>query len=537
MHRHCFLFYNTLQFIEAKGYSVDKRHFLPFPGQVKQAGLSVPLCNMSASARVIVIGAGLAGLAAAATLCKAGFQHVLILEATEKPGGRIDTTRPFGSDIIELGANWIHGRKNNPLYTLAKEHGLLHEVAGASTMCLPNSVTPDDYFFREDGQRLHPSDVEQVCALFGRLTARAFDGELEGRYLSGSLGHYLDEAFVEVFPDPTQESREVFEWCKRSECTDEASSSLYEVSASQISHYIALEGGFFNTLGTLGYQGLLDVLLKCFPQGALICNKPVQCVRWTMDSAGQHGKESQPVKLVCEDGQEYDADHVIVTASLGFLQERAADMFEPALPDSKAGAIQKLGFGTVDKIFLKFDERFWPDDCAGIQLVWKHSPEEPRGQEGLTQEGDPFKTWYKKICGFDVVARHPTVLCGWITGREAEHMETLSDEEVGDICVSLLRTFTSWPVPKPSRVLLSRWRRHPFVRGSYTYVPCGVDAVHEHQALAEPLPLSPVHAEVKPLQVLFAGEATHINFYTTTHGAYITGVREAERLINHYATQ
>lgn len=39
---------------------------------------------------------------------------------------------------------------------------------------------------------------------------------------------------------------------------------------------------------------------------------------------------------------------------------------------------------------------------------------------------------------------------------------------------------------------------------------------------------------LKPLQVLFAGEATHVNFYTTTHGAYITGIREAQRLIDLY---
>ncbi|KAL4635625.1 hypothetical protein GN956_G13456 [Arapaima gigas] len=486
---------------------------------------------MSKTARLLVVGAGLAGLAAAATLFESGFQNVQVLEATEKHGGRIDTTRPFGPDIIELGANWIHGQEGNPLYSLAKEHGLLHEDPLASIMCLPTSFTPEDYFFREDGQQLDPVEVERVCALFGQLTTRAFSCELEDRFLSKSLGHYLDEAFAEdVLANSSREAQQIFEWCKRSECTDEASSSLYEVSASQIGHYVALQGGFFNTLGSGGYQALLDLLMRNFPAGVLLYSKPVQQIRWTCGKG-----VGPPVRVVCEDGQEYEADHVIVTASLGFLKEKASTLFEPPLPATKVGAIKNLGFGTVDKIFLQFEHRFWPEDCAGIQLVWDQGPEDAAVHASLSQ-GEAWRdTWYKKICGFDVVARHPTVLCGWITGREAEHMETLTEEDVGEVCVRLLQTFTSWPVQKPTRVLVTKWRHHPYACGSYTYIPCGVDAVKEHQALAEPLPLDPVPAMVKPLQVLFAGEATHVNFYTTTHGAYITGVREAQRLINYYA--
>ncbi|XP_018598838.2 peroxisomal N(1)-acetyl-spermine/spermidine oxidase [Scleropages formosus] len=493
---------------------------------------------MSKTARVLVVGAGLAGLAAAAALYEAGFQHVQILEATEKPGGRIDTTRPFGPEIIELGANWIHGQEGNPLYSLAKEHGLLHQDPLASIMCLPTSVTPEDYFFREDGRQMDPHEVEQICALFGRLTARAFSSELEDRFLMKSLGCYLDEAFAEETPaHSTPEARQIFEWCKRSECTDEASSSLYEVSVSQIGHYVALKGGFFNTLGPGGYQAVLDVLMRSFPAGALMCSTVVQQIRWMPDGDAHRGEAGPPVKVICEDGQEYDVDHVILTASLGFLKERAHSLFKPLLPAVKSRAIESLGFGTVDKIFLQFDRRFWPEDCAGIQLVWDQGPEDA-AVHALLSHGDAWRdTWYKKICGFDVVARHPTVLCGWITGREAEHMESLDEEEVGDVCVRLLRTFTSWPVNKPMQVLVSRWRHHPYARGSYTYVPCGVDAAREHRALAEPLPSDPMSSGVKPLQVLFAGEATHVNFYTTTHGAYMTGVREAQRLICYYTDQ
>lgn len=392
--------------------------------------------NRPSQAKVVIIGAGFAGIAAAFTLVEAGFQHVQVLEAMGRVGGRVHTSRPFGTDIIELGANWIHGQKDNPLFKLGKEHGLLSESVSESTkMCLPGSITSCDYFFKEGGRMLQAKDVEQVCALFSRLTSRAFDSELEDRHRCLSLGAYLDDAFSKSPLAATEDALKVFEWCKRCECTDEASSSLYDVSASQIGHYVALDGGFFNSLGPGGYQAFIDVFLKKLPAGAIMINTPVTNIEWTLDEEKEGKKPTHPVKVICEDGRSFEADHVIVTVSLGVLKQRAALMFHPPLPDSKMAAIQRLDIGTVDKIYLRFPERFWPEDCAGIQLLWDSGPEDAAVYTSQL-EGEAWKkTWFKKICGFDTVARHTNVLCGWITGREALHMETLEDEEVRDVCL------------------------------------------------------------------------------------------------------
>ncbi|KAG9271625.1 spermine oxidase-like [Astyanax mexicanus] len=492
-------------------------------------------------AKIVVVGAGFAGLAAAATLVRAGFQNVQILEANGRVGGRVHTTRPFSQNIIELGANWIHGQEGNPLFQLAKEHGLLVEgVSASKVMCLPRYVTPRDYFFRQGGRQVSTESVDQVCSLFSKLTSKAFESELEDKHRALSLGSFLDAAFAESPLAASEDGQRLFEWCKRSECTDEASSSLYEVSASQIGYYIALEGGFFNSLGPGGYQAILDILLKDLPSEIILTNKAVKSIHWDLKEqlqANEKGGSNHPVKLICEDDGVFEADHVIVTVSLGVLKQQAGTLFKPSLPKSKLTAIEQLGFGTVDKIFLCFNERFWPEDCAGIQLVWDEGPED-KSVYTSHSEGEAWKeTWYKKICGFDSVARHPTVLCGWITGREALHMETLQDSEVGDACVRLLRSFTGWSVPDVSKVLISRWGLDPQVLGSYTFVPHNVNGVKEHEALAAPIPFKNKIPESKPLQVLFAGEATHVNFYTTTHGAYMSGVREAQRLITHYTTK
>ncbi|KAG9271626.1 spermine oxidase-like [Astyanax mexicanus] len=481
---------------------------------------------VSKDAKVVVVGAGFAGLSAVSTLVQAGFQQVKVLEANGRVGGRVCTTKPFTRNIIELGANWIHGQKGNPLFQLAKKNNLLSEEADEDDL--------DDYFFKEGGKQLSDKLGEKVTALFEKLISKASDSKIDRKYRSLSLGDYLDAAFAESSLASSGDGPRIFEWCKRNECTNEAASSLFEVSAYQLSEYIELDGEFYNCLGPGGYQALLDYLMKDLPSGIILNNKAVKSIQWDLKP---QGGSNHPVKLICEDDEIFEADHVIVTVSLGVLKQKAATMFEPSLPQSKLTAIEQLGFGTVNKIFLCFDERFWPEDCEGIQLVWNEGPED-KSVYTSHSEGEAWKeTWYKKICGFDSVARHPTVLCGWIAGREALHMETLQDSEVKDTCLRLLRSFTGWSVPDVSKVLISRWGHDSRVLGSYSSVPKGVNGFEKQKELGEPLPLQRKASDSKPLQVLLAGEATHENFYATTHGAYLSGIREAQRLINHYSTK
>ncbi|XP_044160847.1 peroxisomal N(1)-acetyl-spermine/spermidine oxidase-like [Bufo gargarizans] len=480
--------------------------------------------------RVVVIGAGFAGLGAATTLVKHGVKNLIILEALDRAGGRVWTHKPFGADALELGATWIHGQKDNPLYQMSKEKGLLADDGFGMVSCQPLSVTPQDYFFNEQGKQLPPTQVEHVTCFFGRLMSQINQQDYKRECESWSVGEYLDREFTLSNLSKVEGAEEIYEWCKRAECVDEACNSMYEFSLSQLGLYTALEGPFFNSLGSKGYQAVLDIFIDQLPPNSLRCRKPVRCVQW--DGSSSPSKLSKhPVNVVCEDGEQFPSDHVIVTVSLGCMKERASTFFDPPLPKGKMEAIQRLGFGTVAKIFLEFSKPFWPDDCAGIQLLWEQGPESLKGYSDGCRQQSWRSEWFKKIGGFDCVPMHRSTLCGWITGLAAEHMETLPESEVGEVCVRLLKQFTSWPVTELRGVLRSKWYSNPYIRGSYTNVPLGVDAVKEQMALAEPLPSTYQRKTQRPLQVLFAGEATHPNFYTTTHGAYMSGVREAERLI------
>lgn len=187
-------------------------------------------------------------------------------------------------------------------------------------------------------------------------------------------------------------------------------------------------------------------------------------------------------------------------------------------------AIRKIGFGTNNKIFLEFKEPFWEPDCQHIQVVWEDTSPLEDAAPAL------HDAWFKKLIGFWVLppfqASH--VLCGFIAGLESEFMETLSDEDVLRSLTKVLRRVTGNPwLPAPRSVLRSCWHSAPYTRGSYSYVAVGSSG-DDMDRLAQPLPSDGKGAQ---LQVLFAGEATHRAFYSTTHGALLSGWREADRLV------
>lgn len=109
--------------------------------------------------------------------------------------------------------------------------------------------------------------------------------------------------------------------------------------------------------------------------------KEVTNIKWNPEAS------DGVVTVTCADGSSYEADHVIFTAPLGVLKDRHAALFTPNLPADKVKAIDNMGFGTLGKIFLEFDEPFWPandDDWVGFILLWKD--EEAKSLQGTDKE-------------------------------------------------------------------------------------------------------------------------------------------------------
>ncbi|XP_029376196.1 peroxisomal N(1)-acetyl-spermine/spermidine oxidase isoform X3 [Echeneis naucrates] len=214
----------------------------------------------------------------------------------------------------------------------------------------------------------------------------------------------------------------------------------------------------------------------------------------------------------------------------GYLKKHHTTLFHPPLPLHKLHSIQRQGFGTNNKIFVEFDSPWWDADCEVIYLVWEDE------DAIVDQEPDVQRPWIKKLFGFTVLKpteRYGHILCGWIAGHESEYMETLSEQEVMFAVTQLIRRFTGNPSITPRRIVRSQWFHDPWTCGSYSY-PGKQCSMQDLENMMEPLPVKGLQS--RPLQVLFAGEATHPSYYSTVHGALLSGWREADRLISHYSS-
>lgn len=244
------------------------------------------------------------------------------------------------------------------------------------------------------------------------------------------------------------------------------------------------------------------------------------CENETSDVATNNSSRNKVIEILCENGKMITAEHIICTLPLGVLKKKANDIFEPPLPDNKLQAINRLMFGTVDKIFLEYERPFLNPGISEVMLLWD--------DRGLSEDDrqDLSKTWFRKIYSFIKIS--DTLLLGWISGKAAEYMEQLSTTEVSEVCTSILRRFLNDPfVPAPKHCLRTTWNSQPFTCGSYTSMAVGASQV-DIKNLAEPLILQDQPSKT---MITFAGEHTHSSFYSTVHGAYLTGRTAAQLLL------
>lgn len=170
-----------------------------------------------------------------------------------------------------------------------------------------------------------------------------------------------------------------------------------------------------------------------------------------------------PLVLTLSDNTRILADCVIVTCSLGYLKENQKNMFNPPLPVQFSQAIEDLGFGLINKIFLDFGIPWWKPGTKGFQFLWKESKS--------VSSNESLAAWTRDLTGFDVLPDHEGVLLGWIGGRGAYIVETLNEQQVATDCENLLKHYLKldniFPV---KRCLRTQWNSNKYIRGSYSHI-------------------------------------------------------------------
>ncbi|XP_032599363.1 LOW QUALITY PROTEIN: protein anon-37Cs [Drosophila grimshawi] len=474
------------------------------------------LSKTKQTARIVIIGAGTAGIAAATRLLEQGFKNVMVLEAEDRIGGRIHTI-PFADSVVDLGAQWCHGEKGNVVYERVKNLDMLE-------------ATEDHY----ETFRCVRSNKEVLSdEIANGLKNIAFDSipdrQTELVDYKGSLGDYLTQKYwheVAKLPPMSRTIAEEFlENFHKFESSVEASDHLYEVSGRGHLEYWLCEGELLLNWRDKGYKSFLRLLMNACKddpadlgmlKGHVLLNKRIAQINW---------EGADEVVIRCWNGEVLTADHVICTVSLGVLKEQHASMFVPALPEAKLRAIKGLKLGTVDKFFLEYSVPPLPKDWPGFCCLWL--------EEDLQQLRASERFWLESVFGFYPVSYQPRLLQGWIIGEHARHMETLTEEEVLEGLQWLFRKFLPFDVPQPQRCLRTQWHANPNFRGSYTFRTTFADELRTGAWDLE-APLLDIGGRPR---LQFAGEASHKHFYSTVHGAAETGWREAERLNTYYRSR
>ena len=260
-----------------------------------------------------------------------------------------------------------------------------------------------------------------------------------------------------------------------------------------------------------GYQQVPRGILHSPRKLDLRTRKIVKHIEYNPDSRFASGS----TKILCEDGDSFDADHIVLTTSLGVLKDEYVQ-FDPPLPDWKIGPIQRLGFGTLNKVILVYDKPFWKVDQDMFGLL-----REPEVHDSLDQEdyiANRGRFYFFWNC---IKTTGRPVLISLMAGDAAHQAESSNDAElVAEVTQELAKIFKQTLVPQPIETIVTRWGKDRFARGSYSFVGA-TSLPGDYEAMAAPI--GTLH---------FAGEATCATHPATVHGAYISGLRAASEIID-----
>ncbi|GAB4122109.1 MAG: FAD-dependent oxidoreductase [Roseiflexaceae bacterium] len=417
--------------------------------------------------QVLVIGAGLAGLAAARELQARGVD-VVVLEGRKRIGGRIWTSTKWPDLPLDLGASWIHGVQGNPLTTLA------------NTIKAPRVITSYDnsQTYNTAGKPLSDAEMARLDRLHEQVQ------QLIEAAQQAEQDRSVRQAMAPLIANGSPETLRYLDFILNGTIEHE-----YAGRADQLSVYWYDSAKAFPGDDAIFRQGF-HVISEYLAKGLRIeLGQIVRRIDWS----------ASPVRVVTNQ-REYRADHVLITLPLGVLQAGQIQ-YTPALPSAKQRAIAALGMGVLNKCYLRFAEPFWPDDVDWLEYI-----------------PSKYGEWTEWV-SFLRTANMP-VLLGFNAAEQGRAIEALSDRQIVASALQTLRIMYGQKIPNPIDYQITRWASDPFALGTYSFNPVGSHP-RMRQELAKPV----------AQQLFFAGEATEHEYFATAHGAYRSGLRAAQEIL------
>lgn len=361
--------------------------------------------NVSDHPSVVIIGAGMAGISAAETLLKNGITNVRILEATDRYGGRI-YTKKWNMGNCELGAKCVDFPSSESIF----------EAYDGMNVC--NDKSPDLKFFKSNGSLIDSKISACVRKEFSKLKNSIDDMKLIISSSADSVRTIVDNV--------------------RKQCSD-----------AEVEDVACVIHGVLNTLRCRFGTDLQNVNVELskhkvlknkkinLPFGCLsFFNAPPADIKELISFGSPVGSIKRmyhfPERIIRTEtinGKSFDSDYVICTIPLPTLMALGTDMFSPPLSQTKFYAMNKIGVGNVERIFLYFDQPIDNWFHGPVNLAWH--PDELANRSH----------WSTGICTVNELAGSNQILEITVAGFQAEEMCLTSDEKAMSGVHSTLQKF------------------------------------------------------------------------------------------------
>lgn len=473
---------------------------------------------------VVIIGAGISGLAAAELLDKHKVEYVII-EARDRIGGRIETNRK-GLTEYDLGASWAHDTLTNPLFDKILEDNEIHNLY---------SLYYDDqyplYFTKDRGpQYVSSNKIEQVVKELEKFIEIRYFEEIGKRDVSLKeiIAEYIRKQSRVLTKEQVllapQLARHLELW--------------HGIGWEQMSSKFGLVDNVGrNCLFRNGYDKVIEQIHSKLDQNKILKNSIVKLI----------DRSTSTVKIELTDGRVINSNWVICTVPQSILQlpigEIGAIEWRPSLPANIKESLDNMSWGKLGKVVFEFDTAWWGhhDTDRFVALansdnqlfeVWCQSTG-ASAKVGHTQPSPPSpESWDSPllILNFHKIKNTPALLC-FTQGTLTEYLEENPDRAWGYMESILSRLANvdldsdetqdnRVQVTPPVNTIVSQWTVDPFSRGSYAACKPGDD----------PTDLV-IHLERGLDKVRFAGEHTILDGAGAVHGAWMSGRREAEHIL------
>ncbi|CAB9526460.1 Peroxisomal N(1)-acetyl-spermine/spermidine oxidase [Seminavis robusta] len=491
--------------------------------------------------KVSIIGAGFSGLSVAYHLTKYNHENaasgkrcfdINILEARDRTGGRVcpvDLNPRSGDPVmVDMGGQWLEeASKKNPLVQLLKEINVdllytkQHKMKTKEgqerqpKQHQPNNPGPNllaNGIYLPDGTRIPDPLFKRARKFYYKTLNEYKDKDVSQQT---SFQDLLDAALKSSKDKgPNAPSSPLFQkiiryLSHRTECYEGGRMSELSVSLDELYHRL----GGPDEIAEGGYHAVLEKLVDFVGRDNIHLNCPVQEIHYEPllfdESTTSENDDNTPPQVriqYCAEEQTktLSADCCVCTVPLGVLQQGGL-RFDPPLGDDRERSIQAMGFGVLDKVMMLFEKQFWEENFyAGV------TPEDPTRIQSFVD------------CSVDYGGKPVLAMfaAGNVARRFDRPQEGLSDEQLLAEIMTTLRTLFGDDAPDPVSFQVSRWLQDPYAYGSYSFAKVG-STEHDYDQVAKPAGKN----------LFFAGEHTNKHHHSTVHGAWMTGKREADRLI------